>query len=179
MEGPYRADVMLGVRRRGRLLDPRPRHGLDLQEPTAQRRSHGSQDASGDAEFSYTAPEDGAEEAAGVVRPEAGARGGVGAAADGGGGGGAPAGAAGALLIIGSGIGGAGAEGRGLVDLRLSERQRQQRPRRVTLRGRQRGRHGFGGCARAPVARRQLSSWGKFRWCGGRGSPGDTRGEEA
>ena len=83
------------------------------------------------------------------MRPEAGARGGVGAAADGGGGGGTPAGAAGALLIIGAGIGGAaaGAEGRGLVDLRLAERQRQQRPRRVALRGRQHGRHGFGGCS--------------------------------
>jgi hypothetical protein len=98
---------------------------------------------------SYTAPEDGAEEAAGIVRPEAGARGSVGAGA-GYGGGGAPAGAAGALLVVG-----AGAEGLGLVDLRLAERQRQERPRRIALRGRQRGRHtrGAGVCAacRAPA----------------------------
>jgi hypothetical protein len=73
------------------------------------------------------------------VRPEVGVRGGVRArgAAGGGGGGGAPAGAAGALLVVG----GAAAEGHGLVDLRLAERERQQRPRRVALRRRQRGGH--------------------------------------
>jgi len=107
---------MLGLGRRGGLLQASPRLGFDLQEP-----------------------EDGAEEAAGVVRPEVGVRLRGRGAGGGGGGGGAPAGAAGALLVVGAW--GAAAEGHGLVDLRLAERERQQRPRRVALRGRQRGGH--------------------------------------
>lgn len=135
---------MLGLRRRGSLLQPSPGLGVDLQEP-----------------------EDGAEEAAGVVRPEVGVRGGVGAraAAGGGGGGGAPAGAAGALVVVGGG----GAEGRGLVDLRLAERERQQRPRRVALRGRQRGRHRCGR-RRSARAGRQLVGFARLIRLGDRSS---------
>lgn len=104
---------MLGLRRRRRLLQPRPRLGVDLQEP-----------------------EDGADEAAGVVRPEVRVGGAVRAA------GGAAAGAAGALVV--GVVGGGGAEEDGLVDLGLAERARQQGARRVALRRRQRRRHRFG-----------------------------------
>lgn len=110
---------MLGLWRRRRFLQPRPRRGVDLQEP-----------------------EDGAEEAAGVVRPELRVGGGVLSAAGG------AAAAAGALVVGGGGRGGGGAEEDGLVDLRLAERERQQGPRRVALRRRQRRRHGAAGLGR-------------------------------
>lgn len=118
---------MLSLWRCCRLLQASPRRGVDLQEP-----------------------EDGAEEAAGVVLPEVGVGGGVAA------GGGGAAGAAGALLVVG--LRGA-AEGRGLVDLRLAERERQQRPRRVPLRRRQRRRHirAERTNRRAPAARLEVS----------------------
>lgn len=78
---------MLGLWRRRRFLQPRPRRGVDLQEP-----------------------EDGAEEAAGVVRPEVRGGGGV-------------LSAAGAFLVGGDGRGRV-AEEEGPVDLRLEKRER-------------------------------------------------------
>lgn len=100
-----------------------------------------------------TGPEDGAEEAAGVVRPErlGGGFGVLPATAGGAAAAAAAAGAAGALLVVRGG-GKGGAEEDGLVDLRLAEGERQQRPRRVPLRRRQqRRRHGWWGQSAAGV----------------------------
>ena len=145
--GPYRADVMLGLRRRRRLLQPHPGRGVDLEEPgiytpidpqaVSETEAFVSEFAAGQTRGS--GPEDGAEEAAGVVRPERRVGGGVLPAA---GGAAAPAAGAAGALVVGGGGGGGGAEEDGLVDLRLTERERQQGPRRVALRRRQqRGRH--------------------------------------
>lgn len=106
-----------------------------------------------------TGPEDGAEEAAGVVRPESlgGGFGVLPAAAGGAAAAAAAAGAASALLLVVGG--GGGAEEDGLVDLRLAERERQQGPRRVSLRRRQqRRRHVCGAGWRSRVG-----SWGLLR----------------
>lgn len=134
---------MLGLRRRRRLLQPRPRLGVDLQEPNRTdpdppqvKRKRSYRIYSRARPSKWSEPEDGADEAAGVVRPEVRVGGAVRAA------GGAAAGAAGALVV--GVVGGGGAEEDGLVDLGLAERERQQGPRRVALRRRQRRRHRFG-----------------------------------
>lgn len=139
---------MLGLGRRRRLLQPRPRLGIDLQEPSRAPRSPSKAEAfisnppNLQAERSEKTPEDGAEEAVGVVCPEVGV--GAGAGVGGGGGAAAAAAAAGAgapLFLVVVVVVVVGAEEDGLVDLGLAERERQQRPRRVALRWRQRRGH--------------------------------------
>jgi hypothetical protein len=166
----YGANVVLGIRGRGRLLHPGPGLGVDLKKPTRNAREPLTDHAfDGECQRSSmhwgidrperpaghgrSSPEDGAEEAAGLVGPEV-----AGVGFDGGG-----------LVGVGLLVEAVGAEEDGLVGLRLAEREGQERPRRVPLRLAQR-RRGHGHClvgTRSPASAR-AGGRGVVAACSGR-----------